>query len=125
MFRFYRQSKLIWFALLALSLFWLLPLIDAAQLAYQPTNTVQATLCSSISKPTATKSETPPSPPQHIKQCALCINSNQQDWALPAAPVVLPSVQQHTSPLQLVGNEGFFIPVPSYTLPQSQAPPIV
>ncbi|MGL6039986.1 MAG: DUF2946 family protein [Deefgea sp.] len=123
MLRFYRQSKLIWFALFALSLFWLLPLIHAAQLATQPKSEVQATLCSSVGTPSVQKSEAPPSPPQHVKQCPICISSSNHHWAPPPAPAVLPSVQQYTSLLRPVGSEGFFIPAALYTLPQSQAPP--
>ncbi|MBM5571292.1 MULTISPECIES: DUF2946 family protein [Deefgea] len=124
MLSFYRQSKLIWFALFALSLLWLLPLIQGAQLAAQASNDVQPTLCSSVATKTTPNSETPPVPQQHISKCPICISNSTPLWALPAAPAALPSVQQHTSLLRQVGSEGFFIPAALYTLPQSQAPPL-
>lgn len=127
MLRFYRQSKLIWLTLIALCLLWLLPLIYAAQQAQTPSTAVQASLCSSIKSikaPAVKKTETPAEPTAHIQHCPICINSSQHDWLPSMAPAVLPSIQYDTRLLRLVGNEGFFISAPSYTLPQSQAPPI-
>jgi len=124
MLRFYRQSKLIWFTLIALSLFWLLPLIHAAQLATQANTVAQATLCSSIGAAAPQKSEAPATPAPHAKQCPICITSSNKHWALPTAPAVLPSIHLYTRLLRLVGSEGFFIPAALYTLPQSQAPPL-
>ncbi|WP_084282324.1 DUF2946 family protein [Deefgea rivuli] len=123
MHHFYRQSKLIWFALFALSLFWLLPLIHAAQLASQQSTDVQPAFCSSVTTQSTQSSNPIPSQPQPISKCPICISSSVTHWALPPAPAVLPSFHSNTSLLRQVRIEGFFIPAPPHTLPQSQAPP--
>jgi hypothetical protein len=115
----FRTQSLMCIALLALCMQMLLPFVHAMQLPMERFGGVA--LCSSVSQSIERPLHNDSS--HRVMQCPLCMLSAQLHFALPMTVALIPVLPKTRSVFQWPLTEGFLIWHPSYTHPQSHAPP--